>query len=135
MVAKTAKTAMNVVSNARHSDAGLWTKDWLDIFLIDGWAVTTLAMTFSPFSRNRARHQRNRCERNHLTASAESCSAKRLSSASFSFASISFSAQSFAASLRQPSRLLLESVAVLLDLSERHFEARQLGFSRRQLGP
>jgi hypothetical protein len=49
MVAKTAKTAMNVVSNARHSDAGSLTKDWLDIFLIDEWAVTTLAMTFPLF--------------------------------------------------------------------------------------
>ena len=30
--------------------------------------------------------------------------------------------------------LLPEFFAVLFDLSERHLEARQLGFSRRQLG-
>jgi hypothetical protein len=37
---------MNVASNARHSDAGSWTKE---LFLIDGWAVVTLAMTISLF--------------------------------------------------------------------------------------
>ena len=84
MVAKTAKTATNVESNARHSPEGWW-----DLCLIDDrneWAVTTLAMTFLFVGGDRARHQRNRCERNHLTASAESRSAKRRAHhSSFSF--------------------------------------------------
>ena len=63
---KAAKAAMNVATKARHSDAGSYTKGWLDLDDLDGWAVMTLAMTFSPFSRNRARHQRNRCDRNHM---------------------------------------------------------------------
>jgi hypothetical protein len=60
--AKTAKTATNVESNARHSHEGS-NEGWWDLSLIDDrneWAVTTLAMTFSFLGSNRARHQRNR---------------------------------------------------------------------------
>ena len=50
MVAQTAaKTAMNVASKARHSDAGSYTKGWLDLSDLDGWAVMTLAMIFPLF--------------------------------------------------------------------------------------
>ena len=63
---KAAKAAMNVATKARHSDAGSYTKGWLDLNDLDGWAVTTLAMSFSPFCRNRARHQRNRSDRSHI---------------------------------------------------------------------
>ena len=35
------------------------------VWISSCWAVMTLAMTFSPFWRNRARHQRNRSDRSH----------------------------------------------------------------------
>jgi hypothetical protein len=49
-------------------------------------------------------------------------------------AAISFSAQSISASFTPVVPLLSQFAAVLLDLSERQFEACQLGFSGRQFG-
>ena len=46
---KAAKAAMNVATKARHSDAGSYTKGWLDLSDLDGWAVMTLAMIFPLF--------------------------------------------------------------------------------------
>jgi hypothetical protein len=51
-----------------------------------------------------------------------------------SFVAMSISAQSISASLRQLSRSCRSSSRSFLDLSEHQPEARQLSFSRRQLG-
>ena len=59
--------------------------------------------------------------------------AKRLWSASLSFAAISFSAEHLGLPVPVVP-LLAQLVAALLDLSERHLEARQLGFSGHQFG-